>query len=146
MKGVAHTLGLAILAFSCVEAHAQYAQPSVVDWSFTATASTYVVPDSRNYVEGVITADQRWLHLEGRYNYEELDTGSAWIRYNFNVGSKVRLHVTPMVGVVFGRGTGIGPGQRITVNWRRFEVYSEDEIVFSTRTGDSFYYTWSELR
>jgi len=142
-----HTLCLAILALSCVEAHAQNANPPpAVDGSYTATATTYVVPDSRNYVEGVFTADRRWLHLEGRYNYENLETGSAWVGYNFNLGSKVRLDVTAMVGAVFGRTTGIAPGERLTFNWRRFELYSEAEYVFSTDTrADSFFYSWSEL-
>jgi len=142
-----HTLCLALLALSCVEAHAQNANPPpAVDWSYTATATTYVVPDSRNYVEVVITADRRRLHLEGRYNYENLETGSAWVGYNFNLGSKVRLDVTPMVGAVFGRTTGIAPGERTTFIWRRFDLYSEAEYVFSTDTrADSFFYSWSEM-
>jgi hypothetical protein len=49
------------------------------------------------------------------------------------------------VGAVFGRTTGIAPGQRITLHWRRLELYSEDELVFSRDRADSFFYTWSEL-
>ena len=53
-------------------------------WSFSASAYTYVVPDDSNYVQPTFTADRGWLHLEARYNYEALDTGSAWIGYNFS--------------------------------------------------------------
>ena len=136
---------LAVLAFSCIQAHAQQATPPAVDWSLSATTSTYVVPDAGNYIETVITADHRAVHFEGRYNYEGLDTGSAWIGYTFSAGSKFVFQVTPMVGAVFGRTTGIAPGQRITLHWRRLELYSEDELVFSRNRVDSFFYTWSEL-
>ena len=40
-------------------------------------------------LQPTITADYGWLHLEARYNYEGLDTGSAWIGYNFSVGDKL---------------------------------------------------------
>jgi hypothetical protein len=136
---------LAVLAFSCcIHAHAQQATSPAVNRSFSVTASTYVVPDAGNYIETVITADQRAVHVEGRYNYEDLDTGSAWIGYTFSVGSEVVFQITPMVGAVFGGTTGIAPGQRITLHWRRLELYSEDELVFS-RDHASFFYTWSEL-
>jgi hypothetical protein len=89
MNGVARSLVLPVLVFSCIQAHAQQATAPAVDWSLSATAYTYVVPDAGNYIETVITADQRRVHFEGRYNYEDLDTGSAWIRCNFSGGSKV---------------------------------------------------------
>lgn len=67
-------------------------------WAFSASAYAYFVPDSRNYVQPTVTADRRWLHLEARYNYEGLDTGSAWVGYNFHVGEKLSLDFTPMLG------------------------------------------------
>jgi hypothetical protein len=39
-----------------------------------------------------------WLHLEARYNYEALETGSVWAGYDFNAGKKLVLDLTPMVG------------------------------------------------
>src|SRR3954465_14194096 len=71
-------------------------------WSFTASAYTYVVPDSRDYVQPTFTADRGWLHLEARYNYEAFETGSALIGYNLSAGKDVTLEFTPMVGGVFG--------------------------------------------
>ena len=55
-------------------------------WSLSASAYGYLVPDSDDYVQPTITADRGRLHLEARYNYEDLDTGSAWIGYNFSFG------------------------------------------------------------
>jgi hypothetical protein len=115
-------------------------------WSFSASAYTYFVPDNRNYVQPTVTADRQWLHLEARYNYEDLDTGSAWVGYNFSVGEKLSLDFTPMLGGVFGNTTGIAPGYRGTLSWWKLVLYSEGEYVFDT--GDrsaSFFYNWSEL-
>jgi len=115
-------------------------------WDISASAYAYFVPESRNFIVPTVTADRRWLHLEARYNYEGLDTGSAWVGYNFHVGEKLSLDFTPMVGGVFGRTTGIAPGYRGTLSWWKFELYSEGEYVFDT--GDrsaSFFYSWSEI-
>jgi hypothetical protein len=48
-------------------------------WSFSASAYTYIVPDDHDFVQPTVTADRAWLHLEARYNYEALETGSAWV-------------------------------------------------------------------
>ena len=58
-------------------------EDEVKAWSFSASAYTYLVPDIRDYVQPTIAADHDWLHLEARYNYEALDTDSAWLGYNF---------------------------------------------------------------
>jgi hypothetical protein len=115
-------------------------------WSFSATAMGYIVPDSRNYAQPTITADRNWLHLEARYNYEALDTGSAWAGYNFAGGKKLAWAVTPMLGGVFGDTTGIAPGYEGSVSWWKLELYSEGEYLFDTRdSSGSFCYNWSEL-
>src|SRR5437868_3632840 len=50
-------------------------------WSFSLAAYAYFVPDSRDYVQPTFMADRDWLHLEARYNYEALDSGSVWVGY-----------------------------------------------------------------
>jgi hypothetical protein len=115
-------------------------------WSFSAYAYAYLVPDSRDYVQPTITADRDGLHLEARYNYENLETGSAWVGYNFGGGEKLAWEFTPMLGGVFGNTTGIAPGYKGSLSWWKLELYSEGEYVFDT--GDSsgnFFYNWSEL-
>jgi hypothetical protein len=79
-------------------------------WSLYASAYTYIVPDSRNYVQPTFTADRDWMHLEARYSYEALDAGSVWVGYNFSGGDKLAWEFTPMLGGVFGNSTGIAPG------------------------------------
>jgi hypothetical protein len=115
-------------------------------WSFSAFAYTYIVPDSHDYVQPTITADRGWLHLEARYNYEALDTGSAWVGCNFSGGEKLAWEFTPMLGGVFGDTTGIAPGYKGSLSWWKLELYSEGEYVFDTGdSSDSYFYTWSEL-
>jgi hypothetical protein len=115
-------------------------------WTFSASVYTYVVPDDRNYAQPTVTADRDWLHLEARYNYEALETGSAWIGYNFSGGKKLEWAITPMVGGVFGDVYGVAPGYEGSLTWWKLELYSEGEYVFDT--GDSsasYFYNWSEL-
>jgi hypothetical protein len=118
------------------------AQTSAVE----ASAYTYIVPDSENYVQPTVAADRGWLHLEARFNYEDRDTGSAWLGYNFSVGSDVTLEITPMIGVVIGNTAGIAPGYTASLRWRMFELDSETEyVVDAGDSADSFLYMWSEF-
>ena len=115
-------------------------------WSFSLSASTYVVPDDRDYVQPSFTADRDWLHLEARYNYENHETGSIWIGYNFSGGKKVEWELTPMLGGVLGNTVGIAPGYRGSLSWWKLTLSSEGEFVFDTRSSEgSFFYNWSEL-
>src|SRR5262245_52578869 len=126
--------------------------PSVIDeepepaWSFSLSAYTYIVPDERDYVQPTFTADRDWLHLEARYNYENLDTGSAWLGYNFSGGKDLTYEFTPMIGGVFGDTNGVAPGYKVSLSYWKLELYTEGEYVFDTdEWSDSFFYTWSEL-
>jgi hypothetical protein len=115
-------------------------------WSFSASASTYIVPNDQEYVQPTFTADRGWLHLEARYNYENLETGSVWAGRNFSWGEKLEWEFTPMLGGVFGNTTGIAPGYKGSLSWWKLELYSEGEYVFDTgNSAGSFFYSWSEL-
>ena len=115
-------------------------------WSFSISASTYIVPDDQEYVQPTFTADRGWLHLETRYNYENLETGSVWVGYNFGSGEKLEWEFTPMLGGVFGNTTGIAPGYKLSLTYWKFELSSEGEFVFDTGNSEgNFFYTWSEL-
>ena len=136
-------------ATTSVPASAATSTPPGADdkaWSFAASAYTYFVPDDREYVQPTFTADRSWLHLEARYNYEALDTGSVWLGYNFSGGEGLAWEFTPMIGGVFGDTIGIAPGYKGSLSWWQLELYSEGEYVIDTRsTSDSFFYNWSEL-
>jgi len=145
------TVLTAITAFVSVVA-AGTALPPVVapessnSWSFGLTTSAYFLPDDSDYLSPVITADRGLLHLEARWNYEDMETGSLWLGCNFSFGEKWVLDLTPMAGGVFGESRGIAPGYHLTLTRGSFELYSEGEYVFDAdSSSDSFFYSWSEL-
>lgn len=116
------------------------------NWSFSASVYTYLVPNDRDYAQPTVALDRGWLHLEARYNYEDLETGSVWFGRNFGGGEKLAWEISPLLGGVFGHTTGIAPGYQGSLRWWRLELYSEGEYVFDTGdSSDSFFYNWSEL-
>lgn len=116
------------------------------EWEFSITGIANFVPDDIDYGYGTFTADHSALHLEARYNYESLETGSLWVGANFEFGKTVTFEVTPMLGGIFGKTDGIAPGYHLTVNWWKLQLYSEGEYLFDTgHHGDSYFYNWNEL-
>jgi len=115
-------------------------------WQLNLTTDGYIVPNEQGYVSPTFSASRGWLHLEARYNYENLRTGSLWFGYNFSAGKTVVLNVTPMVGGVFGRTNGIAPGCEASLTYKKFALSISNEYVLDT--GDkagNFYYSWPEL-
>jgi hypothetical protein len=128
------------------EAAAEAAAEEDTSWSFSASVFTFVVGDDDDYLSPIITADHGRLHLEARYNYEDLNTASAFIGCNFVFGDELSLELTPKIGVVGGQSEGVAPGYHFTVSYRRLELYSEGEYLFNTeQSSDSFFYAWTEL-
>lgn len=138
---------LALAVLVCLPALAQDspAAANAKDWSFYASAFGYVIPDDDSYVSPVLTADRGKLHLEARYNYEDLRTGSFWIGRNFSVGRKVTLEIAPMIGSVFGRSNGIAPGVTGALRFGRFTLDSQSEYLFEVHRANRFSYVWSEF-
>lgn len=127
-------------------AAAQATSPAPDPWSFYASASLYFIEGEDNYVQPTIAADRGWLHLEARYNYEDRDSGSAWVGYNLGAGDELVLEFTPMLGFVFGNTTGIAPGFKGSLSWRSLTLSSETQYVFDADDSESsFLYTWAEL-
>jgi len=115
-------------------------------WTFSLTAAGYVIPHSESFVSPTATADREWLHLEARYNYENLQTGSIWVGYNFSVGHRLVFEATPMIGGVFGNTTGVAPGYEVSLSYKRIELSSSGEYVFDTKNRKgSYFYSWPQL-
>ncbi|MGH7492218.1 MAG: hypothetical protein ACREOO_07470 [bacterium] len=86
-------------------------------WSFYASGYAYFVPDDQDYLAPIFTADRGRLHLEARYNYEDLETGSVFLGWNFSVGDELSLEATPMIAGIFGNTAGIAPGYKFTLGY-----------------------------
>ncbi len=115
-------------------------------WEYNITVDGYIVRNGTSYVDPVFTADHNWLHLEARYNDENLRTGSLWAGYNFSRGKTPVLNVTPMIGGVFGRTNGIAPGCEASLTYKKIEASISNEYVFdTTHKSGNFYYSWPQL-
>ena len=115
-------------------------------WAVAMVLDGNIIPDGTSYASPTVTADRGWLHLEGRYNSENLRTGSLWLGYNFSAGKNWVLNVTPMLGGVFGRTTGIAPGCEASLTWKKFQLSISNEYVFDTsHHSGSFYYSWPQF-
>jgi len=115
-------------------------------WAFDVSALTINPPDDDSFVSTIVRADRDWLHLEARWNYEGLHTGSVFGGYNFEWGKELELSVVPMAGVVFGDVDGVAPALLLDAKWTWLELYDESEYVVATSDhADSFFYSWNEL-
>ena len=122
------------------------AAPQVNPWDFNLSVSGYAVPHGESYVSPTFTADHDTLHLEARYNYEGLRTGSLWVGYNMSAGKTLTVEATPMIGGVFGDVIGIAPGVEFTATYKKIQLFSASEYVFDTGTkAGNFFYTWTQL-
>jgi len=124
------------------------AQPPAAEaaWALNASVNAYFVPDGRDYLDPVVTADHNALHLEARYNYEAYDTGSVWVGWNLHFGDALSLDVTPMVGGVFGALDGFAPGYSAELAYGKLALSSSGEYVIdATGTEGNFFYTWTQL-
>jgi hypothetical protein len=114
-------------------------------WSFSASLYGYDVPDSQDYFNPNVTADRGRLHLEARYQYEAIDSGSVWAGANFSVGESWVFDSTVMLGGVFGDVDGVAPGYRLSLTHRWFGLASEGEYLFDAHDhADNYFYTWTE--
>jgi len=121
-------------------------RPAAAQTSGSASVYSYFLPDYHDYVQPTVTVDHEAVHLEARYNYEDLNTASAWAGYAFSGGDSWSWELTPMLGGVFGSSTGIAPGYRGALGFWKLELYSEGEYLFDLADASNhFFYNWSEL-
>jgi hypothetical protein len=125
------------------------AKAEAPQWGFDLSVFTVNPPDDNAYTSTVLRADRDWLHLEGRWNYEGLHTGSLFVGRNFEWSGKddaFELTVVPMAGVVVGDVDGVAPGIELDAKWKWLEFYDESEYFVSTNDHhDNFVYSWAEL-
>jgi hypothetical protein len=116
----------------------------ISDWNLSAETDLYFT-DPFIFLP-IFIADKGNLHLEARYNYEDLKTISGWVGYNFIGGEEFEYFITPMIGAAVGRTDGIAPGLEFTLSYAGFELYSESEYLFDFASSEyNFFYNWTDL-
>ena len=137
---------LAVIALAI--GHQSLAQESASSeklWNFGADANFYIFKDEFIFLP-VFKADKNKLHLEARYNYEDLETFSGWVGYNISGGKKLEYMITPMLGGVVGLTDGIATGLEFTLTYKSLEIYSESEYLFDMQTNENnFFYMWTDF-
>ncbi len=120
-------------------------KPEDAQWSFNGELNAYALPDLFFFMP-VMRSDKGHLHLEARYNYEDLNTFSAWAGYNFSGGNRFAYTFTPMFGGVVGRTNGFAPGLEMTLEFADLEFYSESEyLVDVNSSADNYFYNFSDF-
>jgi hypothetical protein len=115
-------------------------------WSIGLEVYRFDPDDDDPYVAPILRADRGALHLEARYQYEDLDTGSFFVGRSFSFGDELALDLVPMVGLVVGETDGIAPGLEAELAWKALAWYVESEYLIDLHDRDDNYlYTWSEL-
>lgn len=115
-------------------------------WDFDLSLYGYFVPEDDDYLQPTLSADRGPLHLEVRYNYEDLRTASVWAGWNLDWSGEIALALTPMAGVAFGETDGVALGYEAALEWWRLELTSEGEYLHDLDDGsDSYFFSWSEL-
>ena len=157
MGRTATALGLAFLVLPCAARAATpipgtpetaaHATPAEREWSFALYLDGYAQPGEKFHLTPTVFADRGSLHLEARYNYEDLETGSVFVGWSFPFGDdRAYLTLTPIVGGVFGRTAGVAPGVEVDARWWRLSLWLEAEYLFDTKDASASYlYSWSEL-
>lgn len=138
-------------------AHAACAQAAAQDvaplppapppaWEISSSIFYSHPPDSEDRLTPILYADRGPLHLEARYNYEDLDTLSVFAGWTVGAEGELDVAFTPMLGAAFGNTTGVIPALQIDAGWRGLAWYAELEYLFDLEeSDDDFFYAWSTL-
>jgi hypothetical protein len=121
--------------------------PDPTTWEFSGSVYYSRPPgDVSDRLTAILYADRGPLHLEGRYNYEDLETASVFAGWTFPIEGEVSGDVRPMLGGVFGQTGGVAPGLEASLEWKKLAWYVEAEYLFDAHDrGDDFFYSWSTL-
>jgi len=122
---------------------ARLAEPEV--WELSGTLLYSDPPGSEDRLTPILYADRGALHLELRYNYEDLETTAFFAGWSFETENELELAFTPMLGAVAGNTDGIAPALELDLGWRRLAWYAEMEYLFDLEDRDDDFYSWSTL-
>jgi len=117
-------------------------------WKIHAELNGFFYPSWDDfYIDPIVWVKKGHLHLETRYNYEDLQTVSLYGGYSMEFGNKLHLDLTPMLGGAAGNTNAILPGAEFELMYaRKVGLYVETEYAFDlNNSDDNFFLWWSEL-
>ncbi len=115
-------------------------------WEISGSILYSDPPGSEDRLTPILYLDRGAVHLEMRYNYEDLETLALFAGWTVAAEGDVEVALTPMLGATFGRTEGIAPALELDLGWRRLAWYAETEYLFDLEDrDDDFFYSWSTL-
>lgn len=91
-------------------------------------------------------AGKKGFYVEGRYNYEDINTASVYAGKTFTGGNVFTYMATPMAGIVFGKYKGVSAAMNFDLSYRHLFFSGQFQYTFNySAAADNFFYNWSEL-
>jgi hypothetical protein len=85
-------------------------------------------------------------YIEGRYNYEDVQTFSLYVGKNISGGKDLEFSITPMIGYSIGKFNGVSLAGNLDLDWEGFYFSSQSQYSKSINTADdNFLFSWSEI-
>jgi hypothetical protein len=85
-------------------------------------------------------------YFEGRYNYEALNTVSAYAGKIYEKKSTFSYSLNPVAGLVAGEFNGGSAGLNVNADYKNFNFSSQAQYSFSVENkNQNFTYSWSEF-
>jgi len=126
---------------------AEPSPPNGESWELSGSLLYSKPPEDHvDRLTAILYADRGPLHLEARYNYEDLETASVFAGWTLPIEGEVSGGVTPMLGGVFGDTDGVAPAVEASLDWKKLAWYVEAEYLLDAHDrSDDFFYSWSTL-
>lgn len=115
-------------------------------WTGNLEADYYFLPEYKLHPTIIGYAENKALHFEARYNYEDNNTASVNIGRTWSKDGDFSFSITPMAGVAFGKSDGVLPGYECEATYSKIYFYSEGEYLLDFKgKGNYFFYSWTQL-
>lgn len=119
---------------------------SIKNWEYSLWGSYMSKPNDNNYLSGTFYADHKSLRIEGRYNYEAMNTASVFTGLNLSTGTSFKIDAIPMMGIVMGNTKGIAPALEAQCRYKKMVFYMEGEYLFDfSGKQNNYLFIYSEL-
>jgi hypothetical protein len=94
---------------------------------------------------GYYQTTKNW-YMEGRFNYEALNTLSLYAGKTFERKALFSYAASPIAGVVLGKMNGGSVGLNLQMDYRNFDFNTQSQYTFSIQQrSNNFIYSWSDL-
>ena len=137
---------LAVILLAAAPHLSAQTSPAAPPWTGGVSLLQYLIPDEPDFLIVRGTASHGAMRVEGRWNWEELNTGSLFAGRTFAGGDRLELEFTPSLGLVAGELDGVAAAAEFSAVLGPVDFYLEGEYVVDVRTSENdFLYSWSEV-